>query len=148
VDTKAVAPHFLRRLQRKHPLVRSGKLTVTARTSRTVANIPVAWDAAGDFETNLEQIITQKWLALYPDSPEAWAERRRTGYPVGYSIILSLNPDISENELFRRMTFVDRERSDNTAATSAAEALLNGPDANTTRIWWDAKPLGDFPPIP
>lgn len=113
-----------------------------------VADIPVAWDATGDFERNLEQIISQKWLALYPDSPEAWAERRRTGYPVGYSIILSLNPDIAENELFRRMTFVDRERSDNTAATSAAEALLNGPDANTTRIWWDAKPLSDFPSIP
>ncbi len=36
VDVKAVeTPHFLRKLQREHPLERSGKLTVTASTSHT-----------------------------------------------------------------------------------------------------------------
>lgn len=112
-----------------------------------MSDIPIAFDVAGGFERQLEQIITQKWLALYPDSPEAWAERRRTGYPVGYALITSQNDDLERTELFRRMTFVDTERSDNQAATTAAEDLLNGEDSNATRVWWDAKPIGDFPTI-
>lgn len=112
-----------------------------------MSDIPIAWDTSGDDERNLEQIITQKWIALYPDSPNAWAERRRTGYPVGYAVITSLNPDVPRTSLVRRMTFTDAERTDNAAATAAAEALLNGPDNQATRVWWDAKPLSDFPTI-
>ena len=39
------------------------------------------WDAAADAELKLERIITQKWIAMYPEGCEAWAEQRRTGYP-------------------------------------------------------------------
>lgn len=38
-------------------------------------------NAAADFETNLERIITQKWIAIFPLGTEAWTEHRRTGYP-------------------------------------------------------------------
>ncbi len=34
--------------------------------------------------SKLEKIITQKWIAMFPEGCEAWAEQRRTGYP-GYS---------------------------------------------------------------
>lgn len=113
-----------------------------------MSDIPVAFDAGGSFERQLEQIITQKWLALYPDSPEAWAERRRTGYPVGYAIIESANDDLARTDLFRRMTFVDSEVSDNNEAVQAARDLLSGPaESNATRVWWDAKPLSDYPTI-
>ena len=44
--------------------------------------VSVSWeDAADDEEALLEKIITQKWLALYPDGQEAWSEFRRTGCP-------------------------------------------------------------------
>jgi len=39
-----------------------------------VSTVPVKYDAA----TALEQIHTQKWLGLFPDGWEAWAEQRRT----------------------------------------------------------------------
>src|SRR5690625_6497609 len=39
-----------------------------------LSDIPVAWDEGGDFERNLEQSITQKWIALYPEGMEAYAE--------------------------------------------------------------------------
>lgn len=29
----------------------------------------------------MRQIMIQKWIALYPNSTEAWCESRRTGYP-------------------------------------------------------------------
>ena len=37
--------------------------------------------ATNNRELALEQIITQKWLAMFPNGNEAWAEFRRTDYP-------------------------------------------------------------------
>jgi len=108
-------------------------------SSPPMTDIPVAFDAGGSQERQLEQIITQKWLALYPDSWEAYSEHRRTGYPRLYPIINSANPDIPPNGVFRRMTFVDSEFSNNRAAVEAAVSLLPGPDRNDTRVWWDAR---------
>ena len=45
------------------------------------STITPKWDNTADKEEKLERIITQKWLALYPEGCEAWAEQRRTGYP-------------------------------------------------------------------
>jgi hypothetical protein len=44
-----------------------------------LSNITIKWDGAGTFDQNLERIITQKWIAIYPDGEEAWSEFRRTG---------------------------------------------------------------------
>ena len=104
-----------------------------------MSDIPVAYLSGGGFEKQLEQIITQKWIALYPDGWEAWAERRRTSYPVGYPIFESLNPDVSENQLMRRLTFTSGETDNNLEAVEAARGLLGGPDNNATKLWWDAR---------
>jgi hypothetical protein len=106
-----------------------------------MSDIPVAFDAGGSLERRLEQIITQKWLALYPDGAQAWAERRRTGYPRGYPILESLNPDVPANAIMRRLTFVEVEYRNNGPSTQAAVGLLGTVgDRNSTRVWWDAKP--------
>jgi hypothetical protein len=105
-----------------------------------MSDIPVLYDAAGSFERRLEQIITQKWIATFPDGCEAWAERRRTGYPKGYPIIESLNPDIPVTGMMRRLRFTPNEIATNGPAVEKARTLLGGPDANTTKVWWDAKP--------
>ena len=39
------------------------------------------WNPQDDKETKLEKIITQKWIAMFSEGCEAWAEQRRTGYP-------------------------------------------------------------------
>lgn len=111
-----------------------------------VTDVEIAWDnvaflaaGGGINETNLEQIITQKWLALYPDGMEAWAEARRTGYPKMFERIQSTNPDVDANEMMRRVPFTDNERSNNSAAVDAAEGLLGGPDNAATKLWWDKK---------
>ena len=44
------------------------------------------WNPADDKEIKLEKIITQKWIALFPEGCEAWAEQRRTGYPRLYPV--------------------------------------------------------------
>lgn len=113
--------------------------------SPAVSDIPVKFDEAGSFEKRLEQIITQKWIALYPDGWEAWSERRRTGYPRGYAIIASESPDIPRTGLVRRVTYPPVEISTNGTAYEAAVGMLGGVDENFTRLWWDKKPLADYP---
>ena len=44
--------------------------------------IGVAWNDGDSDETKLEKIITQKWIAMFPNGGyEAWTDFRRTGYP-------------------------------------------------------------------
>lgn len=126
------------------PLDRFGKPDV--RNSPPVSDIPVLYQAGGSFERQLEQIITQKWLALFPmNDTEAWAERRRTGYPRGYAIVESANPALTRTQLVRRLIYPPNSYSTNRTATEAALVLLGGPDTYATRLWWDAKPLASYP---
>lgn len=100
-----------------------------------LTDIPVKF--LSDPAKQLEQIITQKWLAMYPDGHEAWAELRRTGYPRLYPLIHSENPDVPANRIIRRAVFLDYEKDRNPASVKEAEALLDGPDKASTPLWWD-----------
>lgn len=102
-----------------------------------LTNIPVKFSA--DPAQQLEQILTQKWLAVFPDGFEAWAEMRRTGYPKFYPLIHSDNPDVPANEMIRRIPFLDFDKATNGPAVEAAIPLLSGPDNAATRLWWDVK---------
>ncbi len=109
--------------------------------SPPTTDIPVAFEEGADPERQLEQIITQKWIALYPDGWEAFSELRRTGYPQIYELLNVENVDLSASDIFRRMTFVESEVSNNGDAVIAAQALaeLSTGDNNATRVWWDKK---------
>lgn len=104
-----------------------------------VTDIPVAF--SGDPEKQFEQIITQKWLAIYPNGWESWAELRRTGYPKQYARVQSENPDVSASDIIRRMIYVQSEFDTNGEAVQAAigGAELGGADKNNTKVWWDKK---------
>lgn len=104
------------------------------------STIPVLYQGGASFETQLEQIITQKWIAIFPDGWESWSERRRTGYPKGYPIIQSLNNDVPADKQMRRLMFTPFEISNNAVAVDSARLLLGGPDNCATRLWWDVKP--------
>ena len=104
--------------------------------SPAVATTHVKW-AAND-ELRKEQINVQKWLALYPDGHEAWANVRRSGYPKLYPVLNNDNADLPENTPIKRVPFIIAERESNKAAVEEAEKLLgNGGDKVSTRLWWD-----------
>lgn len=56
---------------------------VTAAALATyMGNTNVAWDATGSWGySNLQKIYYQKWVSLFKQGHEAWAETRRTDIP-------------------------------------------------------------------
>jgi hypothetical protein len=105
------------------------------------SDIPVAYETAGSTERQLEQIITQKWIALYPDGWEAWSELRRTGYPKLYPRLNSDNTDVPKDQIMRRLVFVTGEYTNNSGGVDQALTLseMQAGDKNSTKLWWDAK---------
>jgi len=98
----------------------------------------VAWDGAATNEEKLEKIITQKWIAMFPEGQEAWSEFRRTGYPKIFPVVSNQSGGTIDTDIqIRRIPFVDSEKSTNAAGVTTATSLLSGPDNGGTRLWWD-----------
>lgn len=89
-----------------------------------VAYSSASWD---------EKIGKQKWVALYPNGYEAWAEWRRLGYPELDPHPLALTAEIS---IPVRQTYPTSEAQINEAAYNAAVSA-QGADSPSTHLWWD-----------
>ncbi len=107
-------------------------------TGAGLSQVTIAWNNADDNETKLEKIITQKWIAMYPDGQEAWSEFRRTGYPKLFTVMVNNSGGkISTEEFIRRVNLPASEYETNNAETLKAVETLKGPDTGGTRLWWD-----------
>jgi hypothetical protein len=106
-----------------------------AINSPALTDIPVAWSA--NPSKWMEQVITQKWLALYPDGLEAWAEYRRTGFPKLYPRINSESLVVDKNGVVRRTPYVVGELQTNPKGLASGVSKLGGPDNEATRLWWN-----------
>ena len=104
------------------------------------------YDEGASFETNLERIITQKWIAMYPDGPEGWSEYRRTGYPKLFPVVKNESSGmISTSIQIRRLPYPQSEYKTNGDAVNAGVNTLNAESNNATgdnggtTLWWDKK---------
>lgn len=112
----------------------------TSNNSNAVSQITIAWNEIATFEEKLERIITQKWIAIFPDGQEAWSEFRRTGYPKLFPVVINNSGGTISNEVqIRRMPFPKSEYTLNKVNLENAIVLLGGSDNGGTRLWWDAK---------
>ena len=107
----------------------------------SVTKIGVKWDDNDSKETMLEKIITQKYIALFPLSTEAWTELRRTGYPKVFDV---QNPDDGDGSLFlgdiiRRIPWVPTDIAGQQMVANSGIQALGGPDEQATRLWWDVE---------
>ena len=107
-------------------------------SAKALCLVSPAWDEEASRETKLEKIITQKWIACYPEGCEAWAEQRRTGYPRLFPVLVNKsNGKIDTRTMIRRLNFPVSIISGNPAQYSALCEYLGGPDTGGTRLWWD-----------
>lgn len=97
----------------------------------------VKWDDAADFETKLEKIITQKWIAVFPEGTEGWSEFRRTGYPKQYHIMSPQNPVLPLGTFIKRLTYpVTVVTASQKAYDAAVSAYLGGREDEATKFYW------------
>jgi hypothetical protein len=83
----------------------------------------------------LKQIAVQKWIALFTNGGQAWAEWRRTCQPA----TIAPGPAAVVNFVPRRFHYSTTEISVNASNLQAAVAR-QGPDNFGTRVWWDKSP--------
>lgn len=87
-----------------------------------------------DASKALQQINTQYWIASFLNGPEAWANFRRSGFPV-----LTPNPfpgKTIKGDFIKRLTYPNSEISVNTQNVNAAITRM-GADNLDTKVWWD-----------
>ena len=87
----------------------------------------------------LQKIITQKYLALYPNAYEAWTEYRRTGYP----FIMKPADTGAPSRIGGDASMRAPERFSFPASAYASNpnlkvipSLLGGEDLGKTPLWW------------
>jgi hypothetical protein len=84
------------------------------------------------YDGTLQRIATQKWLHLGIVQPyEAWAEMRRTDYPV-------LTPDVFAGRPLARPVRILYPSSEITSNSQSYQAV-RAKDTPTTRVWWDVR---------
>lgn len=93
---------------------------------------------SGDREAQLEQIITQKWIAVYPNGNEGWAEFRRTDYPRYMKTPKGGNNsggEVANGKFIKRLRYPDSEVSNPNRPKDV--------DTQGTRLWWDVADTND-----
>lgn len=102
------------------------------------STITIKWNESANDNDKLERIITQKWIAMFPEGQEAWTEFRRTGYPKLFPVVNNRSGgSIPTDVQIRRLPFPQNEYNTNPATVADAVKLLGDADDGGTRLWWD-----------
>lgn len=83
----------------------------------------------------IEQINLQKWIALYMNGAEAWANQRRIDVPD-----LEAGPDLDLARIPVRFSYPAGEQSLNATNLQAAVTRQGGGLDLVTPLWWDVTP--------
>ncbi len=112
-----------------------------AKVDAYVAALPAA---------NKENVITQKYIALYMQPQTAWVEYRRTGYPNGSILLLpgatgyeidgtpyTFTPLVAGmTDIPSRIAYPLSEQTINRANWTSAVATYGGQDPINGKLWW------------
>lgn len=109
----------------------------------SAGNVTPSWGhlSKGDTkEEQLQKIITQKYLALYPNAIEAWTEYRRTGYPYIFKpedpqAPARVGAKYGELRAPERFRFPASSYTTN-PNNQVIPSLLGGEDQGKTKLWW------------
>ncbi len=111
---------------------------VPANSHDAVNLVTPAWVESDNNEVKLQKIMTQKWIAMFPDGSPAWTDYRRTGYPKLFPVVKNNSQGIVSTELGpRRLPFPSSEAVDNATNYADGVSKLGGADNAGTRLWWD-----------
>ena len=113
-----------------------GDKTISAADQNAyIAALP----AFGTGETALRNIMIQKWIAIFPNSPEAWCDQRRTGYPdykSGVFTYPTIHPSslVSAGNIVQRIPYPDNEY--NTNVDNMPAKYKDGTRDQQSNLYW------------
>jgi hypothetical protein len=121
--------------------------TYLASTEKNLAGTSANYtDVGGAGNTVLEKIMTQKYLANFPDNSwEGWNDKRRLNLP-RFDVPLyreeknytNSNRNILDPTNFiKRVQYPTKETTINLDEYNKGVALLGGTDVSSTKLWWD-----------
>lgn len=112
-----------------------------ANNATPLTSLKIKWDESAGFEEKLERIITQKWIAIYPEGQEAWSEFRRTGYPRLWPVVENYsNGDVPSGKFIKRVKYPPAiTNASQTAVAEAVSKYLDGADKISIPLWWEVK---------
>ncbi|MDB4901983.1 MAG: SusD/RagB family nutrient-binding outer rane lipoprotein [Mucilaginibacter sp.] len=110
-----------------------------ANNAAPLSGITIKWNEADAFNTKLERIITQKWIAGFPEGCEAWAEFRRTGFPNLYPVVVNNSGgSIPAGGFIKRFPYTTSFTNASKAQVDAAVAKsFGGNDSPYINLWWE-----------
>lgn len=85
------------------------------------------------------QINTQAWILHFHNPAEAWANVRRSGYPVLLPPTGDKNPLIDGNDIPVRLCYPLKEETYSLEAYTEAKNRVPGTYSWHARLWWDVK---------
>lgn len=134
------ADAYLTNTSKPAPYIDPASSSNSIENPASLGQITVKWKETAGIEEKLERIITQKWIALYPDGQEAWSEFRRTAYPKIFPVALNKSGGtIDTNKQVCRIPYPASEYSNNAENIKQAVTLLGSDDDGGTPLWWDKK---------
>lgn len=111
-------------------------LLPTAST-KAVSKVTAKWNDALSNEEKFAKIATQRWIAIFPEGINGWADYRRTGYPKLFKNDVNYSQGEIDTDLGpRRLPFTLAEKTTNPDYADAV-SKLGGPDNAGTRVFWD-----------
>ncbi len=111
----------------------AGTLTA-ADIAAYIAQPEVDYTTLTATETWREVIGRQKWIALYMQGIQGWAEYRRLDFGI---LQTPAGGPLDGVGIPNRMLYPTDEQTLNGEQYAAGVALLGGPDALDTKLWWD-----------
>ncbi len=99
-----------------------------AVVSPALTDIPVVYGHQ-ILRNKWSRVITQKWIALWPNGAEAWAEYRRTGFPKLYPRMNSESLFVpAKDQVVRRVPYTIGETQVNATGLATGVTKLGGAD--------------------
>ncbi len=99
--------------------------------------VGVKWDETDTNEEKLEKIITQKYIANFPMSAEAWTTFRRTGYPRIFPVDVNNMKDQGVDTELQLRRIPIEETTNNTLEIASLVQALGQPNTGASRVFWD-----------
>jgi hypothetical protein len=135
------ANYVLDSLSKAAPYVDPSSGSNNVNAGSNLSTVIIKWRETDATELKFEKILTQKWIAMYPDGQEAWSEFRRMRYPKVFPVVVNNSGGlINTTTQIRRLPFPQSEYQSNGKGVTTGASLLGGIDNGGTKLWWDKKP--------